>query len=76
MLTYDPSDNWPRFLVIEAADGNPKPLTDRMDVFAWHKAVEGMGRSYKSIKPINDGRQLLVHFGNTHTTFILLISSP
>ena len=35
-----------------------------MDVFAWHKAVEGIGRSYKSLKPINDGRQLLVHFDN------------
>ena len=39
-------------------------LTDWMDVFAWHKAVEGMGGSYKSIKPMNDGRQLLVHFDN------------
>ena len=56
MLTYNPNDNWPRFLVLEAADGNPKPLTDRMDVFAWHKAVKGMGGSYKSIKPMNDGR--------------------
>ena len=64
MLTYNPNDNWPRFLVVEAAIGNPKPLTDRMDVFAWHKAVEGMGGSYKSIKPMNDGRQLLVHFDN------------
>ena len=52
MLTYNPNANWPRFLVVEAADGNPKPLTDRMDVFAWHKAVEGMGGSYKSIKPM------------------------
>ena len=64
MLTYNPNDNWPQFLVVEAADGNPKPLTDRMNVFAWHKAVEGMGGSYKSIKPMNDGRQLLVHFDN------------
>ena len=64
MLTYNPNDNWPRFLVAEAADGNPKPFTDRMDVFPWHKAVEGMGRSYKSIKLMNDGRQLLVHFDN------------
>ena len=35
-----------------------------MDVFAWHKAIGGMGGSYKSIKPMNDGRQLLVHFDN------------
>ena len=64
MLTYNPNDNWPRFLVVEAADGNPKRLTDRMDVFAWHKAVKGMGGSYKSVKPMNDGKQLLVHFEN------------
>ena len=64
MLTYNPNDNWPRFLVVEAANGNPKPLTDRMNVFAWYKAVEGMGGSYKSIQPMNDGRQLLVHFDN------------
>ena len=30
MLTYNPNDNWPGFLVVEAADGNPKPLTDRI----------------------------------------------
>ena len=30
MLTYNPNENWPRFLVVEAADGNPKPLTDQM----------------------------------------------
>ena len=64
MLTFNPNDNRPRFLVVEAADCNHKPLTDRMDVFAWHKAVEGMGGSYKSIKPMNDGKQLLVHFEN------------
>ena len=64
MLTYNPNDNWPRILGVEAADGNPKHLTDQMDVFAWHKAVEGMGGSYKSIKLMNDGRQLLVHFDN------------
>ena len=64
MLTHNPNDNWPRFLVVEAADGNPKHLTDRMDVFAWHKAIKGMGGSYKSVKPMNDGKQLLVHFEN------------
>ena len=64
MLTYSPNDNWPRFLVVEAADGNPKRLTDRMDIFAWHKAIIGMGGSYKSVKPMNDGKQLLVHFQN------------
>ena len=64
MLTYNPNDNWPRFLVVEAADGNPKRLTDRMDIFAWHKAIIGMGGSYKSVKLMNDGKQLLVHFGN------------
>ena len=64
MLTYNPNDNWPRFLVVEAADGNPKRLTDRMDIFAWHKAIIGMGGSYKSVKPMNDGKQLLVHFQN------------
>ena len=64
MLTYNPNDNWPRFLVIEAADGKPKCLTDRMDIFAWHKAIIGMGGSYKSVKPMNDGKQLLVHFEN------------
>ena len=31
MLTYNPNDNWPRFLVVEAADGNPKRLTDGME---------------------------------------------
>ena len=71
MLTYNPNDNWPWFLVVEAADGNPKPLTDRIDVFAWHKAVEGMGGSYKSIKPMNDSRQLLVHFDNKAYSDIL-----
>ena len=40
MLTYDPNDNWPRFLVVEAAYGNPKPLTDRMDVFACTKLLK------------------------------------
>ena len=64
MLTYNPNDNWPRFLVVEAADGNPKRLTDRMDIFAWRKAIIGMGGSYKSVKPMNDGKQLLVHFQN------------
>ena len=64
MLTYNPNDNWPRFLVVEAADGNPKRLTDRMDIFAWHKAIIGMGGSYQSVKPMNDGKQLLVHFQN------------
>ena len=64
MLTYNPNDSWPRFLVVEAADGNPKRLTDRMDIFAWHKAIIGMGGSYKSVKPMNDGKQLLVHFQN------------
>ena len=62
MLTYNPNDNWPRFLVVEAADDNPKPFT--FNAFAWHKAVEGMGGSYKSIKPMNDGKQLLVHLEN------------
>ena len=60
MLTYNPNDNWPRFLVVEAADG--KRLTDR--IFAWHKAILGMGGSYKSVKLMNDGKQLLVHFEN------------
>ena len=64
MLTYNPNDNWPRFLVVEAADGNPKRFTDRMDIFAWHKTIIGMGGSYKSVKPMNDGKQLLVHFEN------------
>ena len=35
-----------------------------MDIFAWHKAIIGMGGSYKSVKPMNDGKQLLVHFQN------------
>ena len=64
MLTYNPNDNWPQLLVVEAAEGNPKRLTDRMDIFAWHKAIIGMGGSYKSVKPMNDGKQLLVHFEN------------
>ena len=64
MFTYNPTDNWLRFLVVEAADGNPKRLTDQMDIFAWHKAIIGMGGSYKSVKPMNDGKQLLVHFQN------------
>ena len=64
MLTYNPNDNWRRFLVLEAADGNSKRLTDRMDIFAWHKAIIGIGGSYKSVKPMNDGKQLLVHFQN------------
>ena len=64
MLTCNPNDNWPRFLVVEARDGNPKRLTDRMDVFAWHKAIKGMGGSYKFVKSMNDDKQLLVHFEN------------
>ena len=64
MLTFNPNDNWPRFFVVEAADGNPKRLTDGMDIFAWYKAIIGMGGSYKSVKPMNDSKQLLVHFEN------------
>ena len=55
-------DRWPRFLVVEAADDNNKPLTQRSDIFALTKAIEGMGGPYKSVKPMNNGRQLLVHF--------------
>ena len=72
MLTYNPNDNWPRFLVVEAADGNPKRVTDRMDVFAWHKAIKGMGGSYKYVKSMNDGKQLLVHFENKAYSYNLL----
>ena len=36
-----------------------------MDVFALHKAIEGMGGPYKSIKMMNDRRQLLVHFDDS-----------
>ena len=70
MLTFNPNDNWPRFLVVEAADGNPKRLTDRMDIFAWYKAIIGMGGSYKSVKPMNDGKQLLVHLKTKPTAII------
>ena len=55
-------DRWPRCLVVEAADDNNKPLTQRSDIFALTKAIEGMGGPYKSVKPMNNGRQLLVHF--------------
>ena len=74
MITYNPNNNWPRFLVVEAADGNPKCLTDWMDIFAWHKAIIGMGGSYKSVKPMNDGKQLLVHFENKAYSDNLLIA--
>ena len=51
--TSTPNDNrWPRFLVVEAADDNNKPLTQRSDIFALHKAIEGMGGPYNSVKPI------------------------
>ena len=43
-------DRWPRFLVVEAADDNNKPLTQRSDIFALTKAIEGMGGPYKSVK--------------------------
>ena len=43
--------------------GNLTPLSDRIDVFALHRAIRGMVGPYKSIK-MNDGRQLLVHFDN------------
>ena len=56
-------DRWPRFLVVEAADDNHKPLTQRSDSFALNKAIEGMGGPYISVKPMNNGKQLLVHFG-------------
>ena len=56
-------DRWPRFLVVEAADDNHKPLTQRSDIFALNKAIEGMGGPYISVKPMNNGKQLLVHFG-------------
>ena len=55
-------DRWPRVLVVEAADDNNKPLTQRSDIFALTKAIEGMGGPYKSVKPMNNGTQLLVHF--------------
>ena len=35
MLTLNPNDLWPRFLVIEAADDNQRPLTERTSVFAF-----------------------------------------
>ena len=60
--TSTDDDMWPRFLVIEAADGNHTLLTDGIDVFVLHKAIQGMGGPYKSLKPMNDGRQFLVHF--------------
>ena len=56
-------DRWPRFLVAEAADDNHKPLTQRSDIFALNKAIEGMGGPYISVKPMNNSKQLLVHFG-------------
>ena len=62
-LTSTPNgDRWPKFLVAEAADDNHKPLTQRSDIFALLKAIEGMGGPYKSVKPMNNGRELLVHF--------------
>ena len=56
-------DAWPRFLVIEAADDH-RPLNKRMDVFALDKAIEGMSGPYESVTPMNNGKQLLVHFEN------------
>ena len=53
-------DRWPRFLVVEAADDNNKPLTQRSDIFALTKAIEGMDGPYKSVKPMNNGRQLFI----------------
>ena len=65
-------DAWPRFLVIEAADDDHRPLTERMDVFALHKAIEGMSGPYESVKPMNNGKQLLVHFENKTYSDLLL----
>ena len=56
-------DRWPRFLVDEAADDNRKPLTQRSDIFALNKAIEWMGGTHISVKPMSNGKQLLVHFG-------------
>ena len=56
-------DRSPRFLVVEAADDNQKPLTQRSDIFALNKAIERMCGPYIFVKPMNNGKQLLVHFG-------------
>ena len=59
------NDNvWPRFFIVEAADDNTQPLTKRCKIFALNIAIKGMGGSYESVKPLNGGRQLLVHFEN------------
>ena len=57
-------DVWPRFLIVEAADDNTQPLTKGCNIFALNIAIKGMGGSYESVKPLNGGRQLLVHFEN------------
>ena len=57
-------DAWPRFLVVEAADDNSLPLTRRCSIYALNTAIKGMGGNYKFVKPLNGGRQLLVHFDN------------
>ena len=57
-------DAWHRFLVVEAADDNYMPLTRRCSIFALNLAIKGMGGEYKFVKPMNGGRQLLVHFDN------------
>ena len=65
-------DAWPRFRVIEAADDDHRPLTERMDVFALHKAIEGMSGPHESVKPMNNGKQVLVHFENKAYSDLLL----
>ena len=57
-------DAWPRFLFVEAADENSLPLTRRCSIFALNIAIKGMGGNYKSVKQLNRGRQVLVHFDN------------
>ena len=57
-------DVWPRFFIVEAADDNTQPLAKRCTIFALNTAIKCMGGSYESVKPLNGGRQLLLHFEN------------
>ena len=54
------------------ADDDHRPLTKRMDVFALHKAIEAISGPYESVKPMNNGKQLLVHFENKSYSDLLL----
>ena len=68
-------DAWPRFLFVEAADENSLPLTRRCSIFALNIAIKGMGGNYKSVKQLNRGRQVLVHFDNKKYSENLLIKT-